>query len=108
MDTVYERNSKIFKALSDPNRIKILDLLSCGEKCACNILESFKFTQPTLSHHMKVLIECGLVECRKEGIWNHYKLNITNCNKLVLFLMNIVTETDNCICKDLLKSKDSK
>lgn len=99
METVYDKNSRIMKALSDSNRLKIIDILSCGERCACEILEHFDFTQPTLSHHMKVLSECGLVECRKEGTWNHYKLNIINANKLILFLMNIVTETDDCICK---------
>ena len=96
----YEENAKIFKALSDSSRLKIIDILSCGERCACDILEYFEFTQPTLSHHMKVLIESGLVEARKEGLWNYYHLNINNCNKLSLFFMNLVTETDNCICKD--------
>lgn len=92
MSTKYEKNAKILKALSDPNRLKIIDLLSCGEKCACEILESFKFTQPTLSHHMKVLIDCGLIEARKDGIWNLYKLNINNSNELVLFLSNLIEE----------------
>ena len=87
----YEENAKVFKALSDVNRLKIVQLLSLGEKCACELLESFKFTQPTLSHHMKVLIECGLVNIKKEGIWNIYSLNNVNANRIVLFLMNIVT-----------------
>lgn len=100
MSSEYEINSKILKALSDPNRLKIIDLLSCGEKCACEILESFKFTQPTLSHHMKVLIDCGLIEARKDGIWNQYKLKVNNANKLVLFLMNLITEKENCICNN--------
>lgn len=96
----YEKNSKIIKALSDVNRLKIIDILSCGERCACDILEQFDFTQPTLSHHMKVLMECGLVSARKEGQWNHYSLNSGNCNKLMLFIMTLFTETDECICKD--------
>ena len=99
----YEENAKIIKALSDANRLKIVDILSCGEKCACDILEEFDFSQPTLSHHMKVLMDCGIVECRKEGLWSYYTLNSTNCNKLMLFLMNLFTDTDECICKD--KSK---
>lgn len=99
----YEENAKIIKALSDANRLKIMDILSCGEKCACDLLEHFDFTQPTLSHHMKVLMDCGLVNSRKEGVWNYYSLNISSCNKLMLFLMNIITHTDDCICKD--KSK---
>ncbi|NRT34308.1 ArsR family transcriptional regulator [Clostridium beijerinckii] len=96
----YDRNGRILKALSDPNRLKIIDLLSCGEKCACEILESFKFTQPTLSHHMKVLIDCGLVKARKDGIWNLYKLNTSNCNRLVLFLLNLITENEDCAQND--------
>lgn len=103
MNQNYDDNAKIIKALSDPNRLKIIDILSCGERCACDILEHFDFTQPTLSHHMKVLMECGIVECRKEGLWCHYSLNSANCNKLMLFLMNLITDTDDCICKD--KSK---
>ena len=96
----YEENAKIIKSLSDPSRLKIIDILSCGEMCACDLLEHFDFTQPTLSHHMKVLIESGLVEVRREGLWNYYYLNINNCNKLSIFLMNLVTETEECICKD--------
>lgn len=87
----YENNAKIFKALSDTNRLQIIQLLSCEEKCGCELLESFNFTQPTLSHHMKVLIESGLVNTRKQGTWNHYSLNNINANRVVLFLMNIVT-----------------
>lgn len=56
MDSKYENNAKIFKALSDSNRLQIIHILSLGERCACRLLEHFKFTQPTLSHHMKVLI----------------------------------------------------
>jgi ArsR family transcriptional regulator len=101
----YEGNAKIIKALSDPSRLKIIDILSCGELCACDILQHFDFTQPTLSHHMKVLMDCGLVDCRKEGLWSYYSLNITNCNKLILFLNNLISDTEDCICKDKPKSK---
>jgi len=100
MNHTYENDAKIFKALSDSNRLKILNMLSCGEKCACDILEFFDFTQPTLSHHMKVLIDCGLVKCRKDGVWSHYSLDIINSNKLVLSLMTLFTDTEDCICKD--------
>lgn len=100
MNLNYEENVKAIKALSDTNRLKIIDILSCGEKCACDILEYFDFTQPTLSHHMKVLIECGLVNSRKEGLWNYYSLNNSNCNKLIIFLMTLITDTEECICKD--------
>lgn len=65
----------ICKALGDSNRLQIVQILSDGEKCACNLLEKFEITQPTLSHHMRILCECGLVEVRKEGKWSHYSLN---------------------------------
>ncbi len=100
MNDTYETDAKTFKALSDPNRLKILNMLSCGEKCACDILEFFDFTQPTLSHHMKVLIDCGLVKCRKDGVWSYYFLDNRMTNKLVLSLMNLFTDSEDCICKD--------
>lgn len=96
----YEENAKIIKAISDSSRLKIVDILSCGEMCACDILEHFDFTQPTLSHHMKVLMDCGIVECRREGLWSFYFLNSSNCNKLILFLMNLITDTNECICNE--------
>ncbi|WP_353095029.1 metalloregulator ArsR/SmtB family transcription factor [Tissierella praeacuta] len=99
----YEGNSKIIKALSDPKRLQILDILSCGEMCACDILEHFDFSQPTLSHHMKVLMESNLVNIRKDGLWSHYSLNLIECNKIILFLMNLITDTEDCICKDIGK-----
>lgn len=70
------------KALGDTNRLQIVQMLSNGEKCACKLLERFEITQPTLSHHMKTLCECGLVDVRKEGKWSHYSLN---CETLTAF-----------------------
>lgn len=72
----------ICKALSDANRLQIIKMLSDGEKCGCKLLEKFEITQPTLSHHMKILCECGLVETRKEGKWSHYSIN---CGTLKAF-----------------------
>ncbi|HLS52539.1 MAG TPA: metalloregulator ArsR/SmtB family transcription factor [Tissierellaceae bacterium] len=101
--TNYAENARIFKVLSDPNRLKILDILSCGERCVCDILEFFDFTQPTLSYHMKVLMEAGLVNVRREGLWSHYSLNKENCNRLIGVLMNMVNDTNSCICKNIRK-----
>ena len=70
------------KALGDANRLEIVKMLSDGEKCGCKLLERFEITQPTLSHHMKILAECGLVIARKEGKWQHYSLN---CETLTRF-----------------------
>ena len=65
----------ICKALGDSNRLEIVRMLSDGEKCGCKLLERFEITQPTLSHHMRILVECDLVKDRKEGQWHHYSLN---------------------------------
>lgn len=65
----------ICKALSDSNRLKIVNMLSDGEKCGCKLLEAFQITQPTLSHHMKVLCDSGLVIARKDGKWSYYSLS---------------------------------
>ena len=65
----------ICKALSDTNRLEIVRMLSDGEKCGCKILDKFNITQPTLSHHMKILVDCGIVNDRKEGKWYYYSLN---------------------------------
>ncbi len=65
----------ICKALGDSNRLQIVQMLSGGEKCGCKLLEAFDITQPTLSHHMKILCDCGLVNDRKEGKWHHYSIN---------------------------------
>ena len=75
MDERYREHALLFKALSDPNRLMAVDMLSCGELCACVLLEKFQITQPTLSHHMKTLCDCGLVVGRKEGKWVYYSLD---------------------------------
>ncbi|MFR6065057.1 MAG: ArsR/SmtB family transcription factor [Eubacterium sp.] len=70
-----KKTALIFKAFCDENRIKILRLLSTGEKCACKLLEELDVTQPTLSHHMKILCDSGVVSGRKDGKWMHYSIS---------------------------------
>jgi ArsR family transcriptional regulator len=94
----YEAWSKVMKALSDPHRLKIVDILSCGERCACDILPHFTFTQPTLSHHMRILMDCGLVDVRKEGTWSHYTLNGVLWEGLVHTLEGLGSEDQSCVC----------
>lgn len=76
----------ICKALGDSNRLQIVQMLSEGEKCGCKLLEAFKITQPTLSHHMRILTECGLVNARKEGKWSHYSLNCETLKEYKQFI----------------------
>ena len=61
MQIDYEKYARIFKVMSDPKRLKIIDMLSEGELCACKILEEFHITQPTLSHDMKLMCDLGIV-----------------------------------------------
>ena len=70
-----EKVAVICKALGDANRLKITSLLTKGEKCACELLDEFNITQPTLSHHMKVLNEAALVPSRKDGKNIYYQIN---------------------------------
>ena len=82
MEIDYVEYARIFKVLSDPKRLKIINMLSNGELCACRILEEFEITQPTLSHDMKLLSDIGLVIPRKEGKWTHYSLNADKMNEI--------------------------
>ena len=67
--------AEMFKALSDENRLAILSLLNDGEKCACKLLEGLQISQSTLSHHMKILCDAGLVQGRREGKWVRYRID---------------------------------
>ena len=95
----YEEKAEIFKVLSDSNRLQIIDMLSCGEMCVCKILEKFNITQPTLSHHLKVLSDSGIVTSRKEANWMYYKLNDKKIQEITEFLQFISNDKKDCICK---------
>ncbi|PCF40784.1 ArsR/SmtB family transcription factor [Staphylococcus delphini] len=97
----YQALSKILKVLSDPSRLEILDLLSCGELCACDLLTHFQFSQPTLSHHMKLLVDNELVFTRKEGNKRMYRLNHDFLAVIYQNLNHIGTSNERCICHDI-------
>ena len=75
MKSKYKESAKIFKAFADENRLRILQMLGTGEKCACKLLDDLQITQSTLSHHMKLLCDTGVVKGRKEGKWVHYSID---------------------------------
>lgn len=67
---------KVMKALSDPNRVKIVKMLQTRDgRCVCELVEALGLAQPTVSKHLKVLEEAGLVEGRREGPWTNYRLD---------------------------------
>ena len=91
MESKHKENAKIFKALSDPKRLAILDLLRSGEKCACILLEQLNTTQSGLSYHMKILCESGIVTSRQEGKWTHYKLSLEGSRHAADLLLELTT-----------------
>lgn len=94
----YAELARIFKALSDETRLKIVEMLSCGEMCACDILEFFQITQPTLSYHMKILTECGLVNSRKDGSWIRYSTKTEQIAAIKDIWDSLTTDNQTCIC----------
>ena len=87
----------MFKALCDENRIRILKLLQSGEKCACVLLENLQITQPTLSHHMKILCDSEIVVGRKDGKWTYYSISEGGAETAIKCLQELtkVTYMDN-------------
>lgn len=102
MEEKLNKYAILFKALSDVNRLLIIDYLKGGERCACVILEQLQISQPTLSHHMKILCENDIVKYRKDGKWMHYSLNGDKFNE-IMELLEEFTKMDsksaaNCTC----------
>ena len=97
MEIKYENMSKLFKALSDPNRLIILEMLKSGENCSCKILEELHIGQSTLSHHMKILYDSGIIKCRKDGKWSYYSFDEEGCKNLKTILDEILD------CESIIK-----
>lgn len=92
----------ILKAIADETRLKIIDMLSCGEMCANEILEKFQISQSTLSYHMKVLMETNIINGYKDGNWIRYSLNKERATELIDFIVHITSEKENCICRNVV------
>ena len=103
MELTNQQITVIFKALCDENRVKILRILQNGELCACHLLEALNLSQPTLSHHMKVLCDSGLVVGRKDGKWMHYSISEEGTEIAVKVLRELtkvdLSESEECCCK---------
>ena len=88
-----KRMAAMFKAFADENRIQILELLRDGERCACRLLEEMNITQPTLSHHMKILCDSGIVVGRKDGKWMHYSISEDGMRDVRNYLDELMANT---------------
>ena len=93
-----DRFVQISKALGDRNRLEIILLLTKSEQCACELLKRFSITQPTLSHHMRILSEASLVEVRKDGKWSYYSINCPVIQEFRLFVDQITCSTQKGAC----------
>lgn len=85
---------RVFKAFTDENRVRVLELLCKeGEQCACILLDDLKISQPTLSHHMKILCDAGIVKSRAVGKWSYYSINDSGC-EYASRLLNAIVRRD--------------
>ena len=91
----FEKIANVFKAFDDEKRLCILEMLQSGEKCACVILENMQISQSTLSHHMKILCESGIVNGRKEGKWVHYSISDVGQQNAINLLKKITSKQVN-------------
>lgn len=98
MSVDYDHVAKKLKVISDPKRLRIIDILSCDELCACEILEQFDITQPTLSNDMKRLEDANLVISRREGKNIYYIANKKILKEMKSDLKEIFDDGEECIC----------
>lgn len=89
MKNRHKEMADIFRAFSDENRLMILELLQSGELCACDLLNNLKISQSTLSHHMKLLCDAGVVSGRKEGKWVYYSIDRDGSKRALASLESI-------------------
>lgn len=94
----YKELSEIFKILSNDKRLEILDMLSCGELCACEIQKKFDVSQPTLSYDMKLLKDSSLIIERVDGRSHYYKINEDYVNKIKKVFNKLSSSKKNCSC----------
>lgn len=90
----YERKAKRLKAIAEPNRMKIIHLLSSGTMCACDVLDYFDFTQPTLSYHMKRLEKAQIISVEKRGQWHYYTLEATFMEEILGTMKALLSENE--------------
>ncbi|MFF5358423.1 ArsR/SmtB family transcription factor [Streptomyces scabiei] len=86
--------AKIFKALGDPVRLRLLSMIASrpdGEVCVCELTPAFDLSQPTISHHLKLLRQAGLIDCERRGTWVYYWLLPGTLDRLSAFLATTQT-----------------
>ena len=103
MLTKEQKLARIFKALGDENRIAILQKLQYGETCACWLLKELNISQPTLSHHMRILADADMVNCRRNGKWVHYSISEEGGRQAIELLSDLLltrSDAEEELCCD--------
>ena len=90
--------ASVTKALSDENRLLILELLIKGETCGCTLIDKLPITQPTMSYHLRLLTESGLITSFKEGVWKKHHVNMEKIDFLIDYLIQLKKVT--AVCKN--------
>ncbi|MCF0150963.1 MAG: winged helix-turn-helix transcriptional regulator [Firmicutes bacterium] len=105
MDILFDNTkmAKMFKALGDENRLRILQMLGDEETCACVLLKELEISQPTLSHHMKLLVDAELVSARKDGRWMRYSVNKPGMQAGQLAMAHLMASKSGLVCDCLKK-----
>lgn len=110
---------RVFRAFSDERRLRVLEMLTQGEQCACVLLEELDISQPTLSYHMKILCQSGIVKERPVGPWKYYSIDGEGCEyaqKLLqalrdggdsvgIRLFRLISELGRAVCTESAENK---
>ena len=96
-----EKTAKTFKALAEPNRVRILAALASRAACVCELAEALSLNQPNLSRHLRILKEAGLVESRRRGTWSDYALNRNRETTPFIRLIESLAAKDDVLQKDV-------
>lgn len=91
MSHQHKAHAQVFKALCDEKRLAILEMLRQGEHCACKLSDQLGMAQSSLSYHMKILCDSGLVVGRQEGKWTHYRISPQGSSQAVTLLVQLTT-----------------
>ena len=95
MASPYEERAQVFKAFCDERRLQILELLRSGEKCACMLTADMDMPQSSLSYHMKILCDSGIVASREEGKWTHYRISPDGSARAIGLLREITATRED-------------
>ena len=108
MESVYEQRAKVFKAFCDERRQRILELLQHGEQCACKLIEGTGMPQSTLSYHMKILCESGIVQGREVGKWTHYRIDPAGIRLAMELLQQITAVQETAVPCPICKTNEKE